>query len=116
MSIVPTSDSLALAGQRDSQKFQDRVRGVELTARTREWQSQNKEQLDQLREKSQQLGMEVRLHVMPQSSRIVIRFVEPTSGKLIREFPSEGLTQALADLQEKLTFPDDKLALVDQRV
>lgn len=118
MSILPTGSSRTqeLQSQRDSQAFQHRAWSVEQAARTEAWQSQNREALEALRVHSHQQGMEVRLHVMPQSNRIVLRFVDPSSGQVIREFPSEGLAQALAELQQKFISKSDELAVVDQCV
>lgn len=116
MSIVSVGDTLVLATKRDSAQPENRARLVEQATKIREWQSQNQEELEALHKHSQQQGMEVRLHMMSQSNQIVIRFVEPTSGRVVREFPSEGLSQALAELQHKLTLSGGKLPLVDQRV
>lgn len=116
MSIISVGDSLTLATKRESPLPQDRAWLVEQAAHTQEWQSQNREALAALQKHSQQQGMEVRLHVMPQSNQIVIRFVEPTSGRVMREFPSEYLSQTLAELQQKMTLTSSEMPLVNELV
>ena len=115
MSIVAVGDSLLLASQRDAQALQDRPKVSDQSTRARDWEKQNQEELDSLREQSKQHGMEVRIHAMAQSNQIVIRFVEPTTGQVIREFPSEDLACSLRELQQNLTLKNNELPLVDQR-
>lgn len=115
MSIV-VSDSLLISSPREAAALQERSKVPDQLVRVREWERQNQEDFDSLRELSQQQGMEVRIHAMPQSNQIVIRFVEPATGQVIREFPSEELVRSLRELQQNLRLKNNELPLVDQRV
>jgi uncharacterized FlaG/YvyC family protein len=45
--------------------------------------------------------LEVRVGVMPDSDVILIRFVNATTGEVVREFPPEKLAEALAEIRAR---------------
>ena len=92
MSVMP------LGGQ-ETTPYKNKI--GELAPEVKEWKRQNQEPLAELQVQAPKQGMEVQLHVLPKTNIVVIQFVEPTTGKVLREFPQEGLYQALMELQQK---------------
>jgi hypothetical protein len=50
-----------------------------------------------------QAGLELRIEPLPDSDVTVIKMVEPGTGRVVREFPPEGLATALAELRARAT-------------
>ena len=55
-------------------------------------------------------GLELRVGVLPHTDVILFRFVEPITGKVVREFPPEGLAEALAEMRAKAAAHLDRKA------
>ena len=64
---------------------------------------QNKLDLTELRSVSAQSGLEVRFDTLEGSNVTLIRIVDPATGKVVREFPPEGLAKALAEIRAEAT-------------
>jgi len=54
--------------------------------------------------------LELRLHKLDRSSDVVMRFVNPETGEVVREFPPERLAQELADLRARAASHLDEKA------
>ena len=53
----------------------------------------------ELRSLANQMHLDVKLEVLPDSNITLIRFVEPRSGEVVREFPPENLAKELHELR-----------------
>jgi len=62
-------------------------------------QSQAQSDMAELRTLANQTQLQVRLDTLPDSNITLIRFVEPTSGEVVREFPPENLAKELHELR-----------------
>jgi uncharacterized FlaG/YvyC family protein len=62
---------------------------------------QNRQQMDELKALATRAGLELRIEPLPDSDVTLIKMVEPGSGKVVREFPPEGLATALAELRAR---------------
>ncbi len=57
-----------------------------------------------------QAGLEVRLETLPDSSVTLIKMVDPRTGQVVREYPSEGLAEALAGIRKQAAARLDRKA------
>jgi uncharacterized FlaG/YvyC family protein len=57
-----------------------------------------------------QMGLELRVGVLPHTDVILIRFVEPITGEVVREFPPEKLAEALAEIRARAVAHFDRTA------
>jgi uncharacterized FlaG/YvyC family protein len=57
--------------------------------------------LEELKELTTKVGLELRLQALPDSNVTLIKMVEPSTGEVVREFPPEGLATALAELRRQ---------------
>src|SRR5262245_8130456 len=55
-------------------------------------------------------GLELRVGVLPNTNVILIRFVDSSTGEVVREFPPEKLAEALAEIRERACAHLDKKA------
>jgi uncharacterized FlaG/YvyC family protein len=69
---------------------------------------QNSQSLEQTRQQTEELkalatraGLELRIEQLPNSDVTLVKMVEPGSGKVVREFPPEGLATALAEMRAR---------------
>lgn len=82
----------------------------------KEWKKENRESLEELQNEAQKHGMDVQLDMIPKTNVVVIRFVEPITGRVIREFPQKHLTQELIALQHKQIDRAAQAAILDLHV
>lgn len=116
MTIKPIRDPLTVAAQRDSQHNTEPTKGVEASARTKDWKDKHKAEHEELKAHAAQNQLEVRLYLMPHTDVIIIRFVEPASGQVVKEFPSERLAQVLAEMRAQSAEKLAQSAMINQRV
>lgn len=90
----------------DAFRFAHHGDGDAALAPVRAWKERNREPLDQLTRAAQQSDLEVRVQTIPGSHTIILRFVDPASGRVVQEFPSERLAQALHELQAQIAGSD----------
>ena len=64
---------------------------------------ERKAQLRELKERAQEQNLEVQLKPLPEANVVVIRFVNPSTGNVVREYPSEQIAKALAELRTKIS-------------
>ena len=107
MSVLPVGDSRPLTTEKKVPASAPAVK---------EWKAQNKEPLQELRTAAQKQGMDVQLDTIPKTNIVVIRFVEPSTGRVIREFPQKHLTQELIALQQKQMDRAANAAILDLHV
>ena len=69
-----------------------------------------KDSFTEERVKPQKAGLELRVGILPNTDVILIRFVEPNSGEVVREFPPEKLAEALAEIRARAAAHFDKTA------
>jgi uncharacterized FlaG/YvyC family protein len=55
--------------------------------------------LGKLKALASQSGLDVKFDSLPGSNMMVIRIVDPATGKVVREFPPEGLVRALGEMR-----------------
>jgi uncharacterized FlaG/YvyC family protein len=121
MEITPLTDSRALAQLEPVEGV--RRPGAESQSRdaaTREARSSIGQQAerpgaavtqsDELTEIAAQVGLELRVHKLPDSDVTVIRMVEPVTGEVVREFPPEGVAEMLAELRARAAAHLDRKA------
>lgn len=65
--------------------------------------AERKAQLKELKDRAREQGLEVQLKPLPEANVVVIRFVNPTTGNVVREYPSEQMAKALAELRTKIS-------------
>jgi uncharacterized FlaG/YvyC family protein len=56
-------------------------------------------ELEELQALATRARLELRLHRLPDSDVTLVRFVEPQTGEVIREYPPENLARALKELR-----------------
>jgi FlaG protein len=61
------------------------------------------EDLRRLQTVASQAGLKVRFETLPQSNMTVIRLLDSQSGRVVMEFPPEGVARALADMEARAT-------------
>jgi uncharacterized FlaG/YvyC family protein len=54
---------------------------------------------EQLADLASQARLELRLDPVPKSNVVVMRFVDPDTGEVVREFPPEQLAKALTEIR-----------------
>jgi hypothetical protein len=59
------------------------------------------EDLRRLQTVASQAGLKVRFETLPQSNTTVIRLLDPQSGRVLMEFPPEGVARALDDMEAR---------------
>jgi uncharacterized FlaG/YvyC family protein len=68
------------------------------------------EEIHSVNELAEKAGLELRIKVLPHTDVILVRFVEPDTGRVIREFPPEHLAEALAELRQRAAAKLDQHA------
>jgi uncharacterized FlaG/YvyC family protein len=69
------------------------------------------EDLRRLQTVASQAGLQVRFETLPQSNTTVIRLLDSQSGRVVMEFPPEGVARALDDLEARATDRTGRRAL-----
>src|SRR5712692_5913592 len=69
------------------------------------------EGLRRLQALASQTGLQVRVETLPQSNMTVIRLLDSQTGRVVGEFPPEGVARALADLEARATARPGRQAL-----
>ena len=72
------------------------------------------DELQRLKDLASQIGLQVRYETLPHSSVTVLRLIDSQSGRVVGEFPPEGVAQALADVEARTKARSEQPAL-DQR-
>jgi uncharacterized FlaG/YvyC family protein len=67
-------------------------------------------ELEQLRKLVADEQLELHLQSLPDSSVVLMRIVDPHTGDVVREFPPEGLAEALAELRKQAAAHFDQQA------
>jgi FlaG protein len=57
--------------------------------------------VQELKDVASHAGLEVKFVTLPDSSATLLRLVDPTTGRVMREFPPEGVAIALAELKAR---------------
>ena len=57
--------------------------------------------IEELRRIAARENLEVHLQALPDADVVVMRFVNPATGEVVREFPSEALARTLAELRSR---------------
>jgi hypothetical protein len=70
--------------------------------------------LRELKQLASQSGLEVRFVTLPDSNATLLRLVDPQTGRVMREFPPEGVAIALAELRARAAAHPDHRALDHQ--
>jgi uncharacterized FlaG/YvyC family protein len=88
---APASDAQRLVKALDAPRptKPDRAQGVSV------------QRLDELKAFASREGLEVRLEQLPRNGGTVIRFVQPGTGEVVRQFPPEGVVRMLAELRAR---------------
>lgn len=97
MRIEPLTEPLAHPTHEEGQRTSRA--GDETSARTRAWKEKHAASLAELNQQAQQANLEVRLHTIPGTNTIILRFVDPATGNVVQEFPSERLARAIDELR-----------------
>jgi FlaG protein len=67
--------------------------------------------LRRLQAVASQTGLQVRFETLPQSNMTVIRLLDSQTGRVVVQFPPEGVAQALADLEARSAARPGRQAL-----
>ena len=113
MAITPIQGSLGLTGLRPLPDESARQGGDEKAIRAQsgtpaqQTQKLTKQQsevdLTKLKAVTAQAGLEVQFDTTQGSNMILIRIVDPATGKVVRQFPPDGLAKALSDMTAEAT-------------
>jgi uncharacterized FlaG/YvyC family protein len=113
MAIRPIDGSLGLAGVQSpaaesarpsGDKNPDRVQPGAPAQQAKELtKPQSEADLGKLKALASQSGLDVKFDNLPGSNMMVIRIVDPATGKVVREFPPEGLVRALGEMRAEAT-------------
>jgi uncharacterized FlaG/YvyC family protein len=113
MAITPVQGSLGLTGlpplpedtplPRSAEKGNRAQLGSPAPRTQPLTQQQSEADLTKLKAVTAQSGLEVRFDTLQGTNVTLIRIVDPATGKVVREFPPEGLAKALAEIRSEAT-------------